>query len=190
MPRRTVPFVSGEYYHLYNRAVRRQMLFHNRGEYSLFLKKWREHVAPEQIAVIAYCLMPNHYHLLVRAGDDELSRHMQRFGVAFVRAWNLLREQTGVAFEGTFHAVHVDREEYLLHLSRYIHRNPAAAKLVLLPEDWEFSSYLEYLSLRDGSLPMPDVILREFGGSARYRRFVESASNSGAINHLKIDEDN
>jgi hypothetical protein len=133
--------------------------------------------------------MPNHYHLLVRAEDDQLSQHMRRFSLAFVKAWNRLREQSGVAFEGNFQAVHVDQTEYLLHLSRYIHRNPVEAQLVSRAEDWEFSSYRDYLQLRRGTLPLTELVLREFSGVAHYRSFVELVMNLASMNHLLIDDE-
>ncbi len=189
MPRRKETFVAGEHYHLYNRGVHRARLFHDRGEYLLFLTKWREHISPDAITVLAYCLMPNHYHLLVKAEDDRLSDHLHAFVLAFVKAWNKIREQTGAAFEGPFRAVHVDREEYLLHLTRYIHRNPLVAGMVSKAEDWEYSSYREYLRLRSGTLPVTEKILVQFAGVEHYRRFVELAPFDGSIRHLLIDDE-
>jgi putative transposase len=188
MPRRAVAFVAGEYYHLYDRGVHRNQVFHDRGEYLLFLTKWRQHISPGQITVIAYCLMPNHYHLLVKAGDNALAKHMHRFGLALVKAWNRIRGQSGVAFEGNFCAVHVDREEYLLHLTRYIHRNPLEAQLVVHPEEWEYSSYPEYLGIRQGSLPQMDSVLSQFSDRTHYRTFVEQQSDPGKIQHLMFDD--
>jgi REP element-mobilizing transposase RayT len=189
MPRRDIQFHAGEYYHLYNRGAFRNRVFHNRDEYALFLTKWRQQVKPAEVAVIAYCLMPNHYHLLVRAGDDQMGTHMHRFGTSFVKAWNRLRERTGVAFDGPFHAIHVDDEAYLFHLTRYIHRNPVAAGLVLRAEDWEFSSSGDYIGMRAGTLPQPELILREFSDVEAYRRFVEGSADESSIRHLLIDDE-
>jgi hypothetical protein len=80
---------------------------------------------------------------------------MQRFGVSYAKAINQRYDRVGSLFHGPFQAIHVDQEEYLVHLSRYIHLNPVAAGLVKRPEQWEFSSYLEYLGQRQGTLPLP-----------------------------------
>jgi hypothetical protein len=72
--------------------------------------------------------------------------------------------------------VHVDRNEYLVHLSRYIHLNPVVAGLAKQPEDWEFSSYRDYIGLHKGTLPEPEIILSQFLTRDAYREFVASYS--------------
>jgi putative transposase len=80
----------------------------------------------------------------------------------------------------------VDENSYLLHLSRYIHMNPVTAGLVTRPEDWAFSSYRDYVGLRDGTLPVPDVVLSQFPSRQTYQAFVESYRDQEAriIAHL------
>jgi len=109
---------------------------------------------------------------------DDLSRAMQRFTLAYTKAINERFGRVGSLFQGRFKAVHVGRDEYLLHLSRYIHLNPLAAGLVRRLEDWEFSSYPEYLGLRSGKLPRPDKVLSQFPSREAYREFVESYTES------------
>ncbi|MEM6522019.1 MAG: transposase, partial [Cyanobacteria bacterium P01_C01_bin.70] len=72
-----------------------------------------------------------------------------------------------------FQLIHVDSDEYLLNLTRYIHLNPVKDGLVKCPEDWEFSSYHEYVNLRLGTLPQPQYVLLHVGNAEAYRRFVE-----------------
>jgi putative transposase len=83
----------------------------------------------------------------------------------------------------------VDENSYLLHLSRYIHMNPVTAGLVTRPEGWAFSSYRDYVGLRDGTLPVPDVVLSQFPSRQTYRAFVESYRDQEAriIAHLLFD---
>jgi putative transposase len=118
--------------------------------------------------------MPNHFHLLVHPNDDQLSRRMQRLSISYTKAMNRRYERTGALFQGQFQAVRIDRNEYLLHLSRYIHLNPVAAGLVERPEAWEFSSYRDYLGQRSGTLPSADVILSQFSDRGMYQEFVDS----------------
>jgi len=207
MPRRNVPLVAGEYYHLYNRGHNREPIFLERANYDFFLRRLRQYVAPEHAQVIADVLMPNHYHLLVHAVTDDLSRAMQRFGISYTKAINRRFARVGSVFQGAFQATLVDRDAYLLHLTRYVHLNPVRARLVCRAEEWAFSSYREYVGLRNGTLPQAGVVLRFFVGKTgktsevsetsevwsearrRYRGFVEAyqAADRTCIAHLLFD---
>jgi REP element-mobilizing transposase RayT len=196
MPRRTIPLLAGNYYHLYNRGNNRQKVFVERENYLFFLRRVRQYLMGESQTsvwtdVVAYCLMPNHFHLLVCPRDDELSRRMQRFSISYTKAMNKRYERSGALFEGQFQAVHVDGDEYLLHLSRYIHLNPVEAGLCARPEDWEFSSYRDYVGLRQGRLPRPDIVLGQFSSRDEYRAFVESfrPDDLEIIAHLLFEDD-
>jgi hypothetical protein len=135
--------------------------------------------------------MPNHFHLLLCPADDQFSRHMQRFSISYTKAINKRFDRVGALFQGKFQALLVDRNETLLHLSRYVHLNPVEAGLVKRAQDWEFSSYREYVGLRPGTLPRPGVILSQFPTSDGYRRFVESyePADKGIISRLLVDGD-
>ena len=207
MPRRLTPLISGEYYHVYSRGNNRQVIFWARENYLFFLRRMRDYFLYEQpkaggpevskasglwpaISVIAYCLMPNHFHLLLQPHDDSLSRRMQRLLISYTKAINERFDRVGALFQGQFQAIRVDSDEYLLHLSRYIHLNPVAAGLVQRPEAWEFSSYREFVGLRKGSLVRPEIILGQFSVLSEYRQFVEAylPSDRERIAHLLFSE--
>ena len=191
MPYRKIELRAGHYYHLYNRGVDRRPIFFCDENWGYMLRRVRHYFLPELIDVLAYCLMPNHYHLLVYLKRDDLAtRVMQPFGLSYTKAVNKQQSRTGPLFEGRFQARWVDRDEYLLHLSRYIHLNPVAAGLVARPEDWTFSSYREYLGLREGTLPATDGILAQFASRQAYREFVESYREQDVrvIEHLLFEE--
>ena len=203
MPQRQVPLVAGEYYHIYNRGNNRQRIFFARENYLFFLRRVREYLmdqtseVPETSdvfhasgTIVAYCLMPNHFHLLLAPCDDALSRRMQRLLISYTKAMNERYQRTGSLFEGQFQAARVDNDEYLLHLSRYIHLNPVLAGLVLRPQDWEFSSYREFIGVRSGTLPCPELVLAQLGGPADYRAFVEAYQprDRDKIAGLQFDE--
>jgi len=134
-------------------------------------------------------LMPNHYHLLVHLEANDLAKPMQRFALSYTNAMNKRYGRVGSLFQGRFQAKHVDRDEHLTHLSRYIHLNPVASGLVRRPEDWEFSSYPEFIGLRNGTLPRSDIVLSQFPSPEAYREFVEAYVESKAqmIRHLMLD---
>lgn len=203
MPHRDIPLVAGEYYHVYNRGNNRQDIFFEEENYIFFLRRLREHLvqpAAPFVTLVAYCLMPNHFHLILQPQDDDLSHHMQLFGISYTKAINKRYDRVGALFQGQFRAKRIDRNEYLLHLSRYIHLNPVRAGLVKRPEDWAFSSYREYLGLRQGKLPKPDIVLAQFQTSevyqtsevcGSYRKFVAAylPTDSDRIAHLMLDDD-
>ena len=179
MPRREIAFEPGEYYHLYNRGVNRERIFVEPENYLFFLRRLREHLM-SVLEVVAYCLMPTHYHLLVQVKQtsevcetSEVSAAMMRLAVSYTKAVNRRYERVGPLFQGAFQARHVERDEYLLQVSRYIHLNPWAAGYVGHAEEWEYSSYPDYLGLRQGILPAPGAVLGQFSSPNAYRQFVE-----------------
>ena len=191
MPYRKIEFRAGHYYHLYNRGVNRQPIFFCDDNWGYFIKRIRHYFQPKLIDVVAYCLMPTHYHLLVCLKIDSLSKQiMQPFGLSYTKAINRQQGRVGSLFQGPFQAVWVDKDEYLLHLSRYIHMNPVTAGLVARPEEWVFSSYRDYIGLREGTLPVPGVVLSQFSSCQAYRAFVESYRDQDVrvIDHLLFEE--
>jgi len=223
MPRRKVIFAPGEFYHLYNRGVNRDRIYFARDNSLYFLRKLREYYFDESstqsagvcasnftvaraqgsagpdarpVQVISYCLMPNHYHLLVRLHCNNLSDRMQSLSQAYTNAINRSLGRVGPLFQGRFQARHVDREEYLMHVSRYIHLNPVVAGIVRNPADWEFSSYRDIAGLRDRPtpkrrpIPEPEPLFRTFSTIEKYREFVEVRGPSlpERMRHLAIDE--
>jgi len=189
VPRRKIDFVVGEYYHVYNRGNNRAEIFFDRDCYLFFLERFTEHVNSSFAAVVAYCLLPNHYHFLLQLKSTEFSDAMQAFGTSYTKAVNKRFDRVGPLFQGRFQAIHVDRDEYLVHLSRYIHLNPVVAQLVKQPLHWEMSSYAEYMGCREGLFVVRDSILKHFDTADAYRRFVEVDTSDAAISieHLMLD---
>ncbi len=174
MPRRKRNLQPGRYYHLYNRGNNHQAIFFERENYLYFLKQFRRHLAEQTVHTIAYCLMPNHYHFLIYLRNDSLSAAMHKFSLSYTNAINRRYRRCGSLFQGRYQTIHVDGNDYLLNLTRYIHLNPVKAGLVKHPEDWEFSSYRDYINLRQGTLPKPDEVRQQAGSAQAYRIFVET----------------
>ena len=189
MPRRETPFLPDQYYHFYNRGNNRQAVFMERDNYLYFLKGINKYLLGH-VDVLAYCLMPTHYHLLVRVrlpqtsevlktsevsaseASRQVSLAMQKFGISYTKAINKRFARVGALFQGQFQGKPVRIHEHLLSLCVYIHANPVKDGLVALPEDWEFSNYLEWLGLRSDMLVNREFILENFGTPEEYRQFV------------------
>lgn len=173
MPYRRGEFEKGQYYHIYNRGANRQNIFFTRDNYLYCLKLVKKYTEKYMVTVIAYCLMPNHYHFLLRQESEQpLSAFINALFNAYVQALNKQRNRTGTLFEGRFKHVRVDRDDYILHLCRYIHLNPLEAGLVAKPEQWAFSNYLEWIEKRAGTLKDENFITGYFPNPQEYQQFV------------------
>lgn len=198
MPHREAALIPGSYYHIYNRGHNGANIFYESANYDFFLRQFKKYIAGKHAKVIAYVLMPNHYHFLLQVTTSDFSHAMQNFSISFVKAMNKRYSLTGALFQGAFQAKLVEKDEYLLHLSRYIHLNPVTTGLVESPEEWIYSSYLEYVDQRNGTLPEPEIVLSQFETSEvsetsevyrRYREFTEApvANHQKTIAHLVFD---
>lgn len=189
MPRRKLEFRAGCYYHLYNRGHNRSNIFFDRQNYLYFLRQLHRYLVQQDVDIVAYCLMPNHYHLLVYLQTDDLSNRMQACMLSYTKAINQRYQRCGSLFQGRFQAIWVNTDQYLLHLTRYIHLNPVKAGFVTRPEDWEFSSYQDYLELRQGQLLAMPQFHSELGSTSDYRKFVESeiAQPSAGLQAFLLD---
>jgi putative transposase len=174
LPGQNPPLLPGNYYHLYNRGVNRQPIFFEPGNWGFFIRKMGEYFLPDLVEILAYCLMPNHYHILAQVnGRDISAKVMQPFGTSYVKAINKQQNRVGPLYQGPFKAKHVDNAAYLAHLTRYIHLNPVRAGLAAHPADWPYSSYLDYIGRRQGKLPQTRLIMSQFPSPGDYQEFVE-----------------
>jgi putative transposase len=161
-------------YHVFNRGAHKARIFVKDDDYRRLLEMLERYTKRYVVSVVAYCLMPNHYHLVVRQDPGgSISGFLKTTFNAFVQAINLLRKHSGTLFQGSAKGILVDSDEYAMQLIRYIHLNPVAAKLVRDPEDWEYSDYREWTGMK--SSPLFDPAFRQgfFKTSSDYRRFVE-----------------
>jgi len=183
MPRRTTPFVSDIYYHFYNRGNNRQAVFFEADNYLYFLSGVKKYLLPVA-QIVAYGLMPTHYHVLVRIKNQtsevfktsevsaQVSRAMQKFLISYTKAINKRFSRVGALFQGQFQAKPIQTYSHLLNLCVYIHANPVKDGLVALPEDWIYSNYLEWLGQRDGTLIDHGFIQEHFSSPAEYQELV------------------
>jgi putative transposase len=203
---------NGEYYHIYNRGVDKREAFIDEEDYRRFLTCLREFNRSDSIGslyepnlremkkgsstpmgvelpfskvveIVAYCLNPNHYHLIMRQVTEKgIERFMQKVGTGYTNYFNRRYERSGALFQGKFKSVHIDSNEYLLHLSAYVNRNyqihgyahsDGGKSLENTPSEWTYCSTLDYLGKRDGTLCEKDVILGQFRDVRDYKAFLD-----------------
>lgn len=196
-------FVNGQYYHVYNRGVAKQKIFHDTQDYlhylhtlSFYLEKdpdnklsalsaiQRAKILSKEpqlplVEILAYCLMPNHFHLIVKQLSDEgITTFLRRTSNSYARAYNTRYDRVGTLYQGRFSAVLVENDEQLLHLSRYIHLNPFIANLCDKPEEYQWSSYrLNYLQNISDRLCHPKFVISLMGSSTEYKQFIDEYSD-------------
>jgi REP element-mobilizing transposase RayT len=207
-------YVENGFYHIYNRGVEKRIVFEDPQDYNVFLKYISEVLSPAdqnitttkyimqglslqsirrpvksyygRLEMLAYCLMPNHFHFLIRQNDkDALEGLMRSLMTRYSMYFNKKYNRVGSLFQGRYKAVLVNEESYLLHLSRYIHMNPMEYSLNL---ENAHSSYLEYLGKRKTSWLHPDIVLGYFNNKVlpdfkkinSYKSFIQTYQKDGS----------
>jgi len=172
MPRRE-PFARGNYYHIYNRGAGRQAIFLEERNYLYALRLLKKVAAESSVTVVAYCLLPNHYHWLLRQdGQIPAGKVPTRVFGSYTQAFNRAYERSGTLFEGPYKARLVDVEAHLVNLCSYIHLNAVHHGLVDTPDAWPYSNYLEWIDRRRGTLVDRDLIRAYFAAPQEYEDFV------------------
>lgn len=201
MPQRNTvkTFIAGGYYHAYNRGVEKRDIFLDDQDYRVFLHLLKYYLSPQdkqqvhplinlqgfvlvrprplanlekEVELLAFCLMPNHFHLLIKQiTQTGMSKLMRRLLTTYAMYFNSRYDRVGHLFQSSYKAVLVDKDEYLLHLSRYIHLNPSELTGIILV-NYQYSSYAYFLRRKRASWVKPDFILSYF--SSNYEDFVES----------------
>lgn len=168
MPYRTTQLVNDNFYHVYNRGVAKLPIFSNKSDYQRFLetityyqikgpkprfsylirKKFLDFNKSQKIVeIIAYCLMPNHFHLLVKqCGEGGITEFARKFSDSYTKYYNIKYKRVGPLFQGEFKAILIQSDEQLVHLMRYIHLNPLVGNLTKDLLNYPWSSHFEYLN--------------------------------------------
>lgn len=205
MPARNIPLVSDQVYHIFNKIQNGEPLFtlksycrpminalwyYQYAAPSMKLSCFRHQSAGERpkiieslhngkrlVDILAYCLMPNHFHLLVQQKESNgVSLYMSKVQNSITRFINIKKKQKGHIFIGQFKAVRVEKETLLLHVSRYIHLNPYTGYVTRSIEEtkkFSWSSYHEYVA-NSGGICQQQLILSHFKTKQKYEKFIES----------------
>ena len=132
-------------YHVMNRGAGKKLIYKTNLHKLLFLELLEDAHKTFGIEIHAYCLMDNHYHLLLKTPHANLARAMRHINGVYTQKYNKLEKTDGALFRGRYKAIIVSYDEYFLNVSRYIHLNPVAAKIVNSPEEYPWSSYQSYI---------------------------------------------
>ena len=143
MPRRVRERTAGLVFHVLNRAAKRAVLFEHPRDYAAFVRLLEQAVDRSHVALFAYCIMPNHWHLvLAPKTDGAVSGFMHWLTTTHARRWHNARGLTGLGavYQGRFKAIPIRRDSHFVWVCRYVERNPLRASLVTRAEDWQWSS--------------------------------------------------
>jgi putative transposase len=181
MPRKLRIDSEGLWHHVMNRGIDRAPIFDD-ATTRIFLVDLRDACGRYGVEGHGYCMLPNHYHLLLHTPQAGLSQAMQRLSSRFTPAVNRLRERDGPVFKGRFRSISLEDDAHLVRVSHYIHRNPVEPGLTAAPEDWAWSSAGAYL----GSASKPErlhvnELLKMFGTAnpvAAYAGFLAMRSET------------
>jgi len=175
MSRRPRVFAPGLLYHVIVRGNQRRKTFRCDDDYKAYLDRLEKYRAKHHVRIYAYCLMPNHVHLLVETGSIPLAKFMQGLQQSYTQHFNRSYRKVGHLFQGRYKAIICDRDKYLLALVRYIHLNPVRAKLTTRPERYAYSGHNSYLTNGTAKIVEVTPILKLLGGKKAYERFVLEA---------------
>jgi putative transposase len=192
-------FAAGHYYHVYNRGVEKRLIFMDDQDYIVFLGLLKKYLSGEkpdivlqnrhlakpltdEVQLLAYCLMPNHFHLLFhQLTDSGITKLMQRVVTGYVMYFNHRHHRVGALFQRRYKASLINSDAYLHHISRYIHMNPADF------EKWPYSSLPNYMGKKQASWLNPKSVMDLFDNSPEsYLKFVrEYAESKQELTELK-----
>lgn len=220
--RKTV-FTNGEIYHIFNRGIEKRIIFSNTRDFqravdtfnyyrfvnpslrfSHFIRLEKD-VRKEtlerlykndlQVEILSYCLMPNHFHFLLRqVNGNGISKFVANVTNSYTKFFNTKYDRVGPLVQGLFKAVHVDDDEQLIHVSRYIHLNPVTS-YIIKPEEmssYRWSSYPQYTGIDNPDVIEKKTVLNFFKTKNDYRKFVldqvDYARTLEQIKHLTLEE--
>jgi len=162
----------GALYHITSRGNARQDIFKIKKDFTDFLVILKENIERYNWQCYAYCLMSNHYHLLIKTLDPNLSQGMRQLNGVYTQKYNYNHKTVGHLFQGRYKAILVDEEKYFYELVRYVALNPVRAKMVKRPENYHWSSHREMLIDDEDNVTERNHILKKFDGLEEYKKYI------------------
>jgi len=174
---------EGEFYHVYNRGVNKQVIFNDKEDYAVFMNLLKRYLDDQvsidnrgnvyenysdRVELLAFCLMPNHFHMLLhlKEGTDGITELMRKVSGSYTTYYNKRHNRVGHLFQGVFKASRISDDSYLSHISRYIHLNPKNHL------SWSYSSYPLFIGSATAGWVKPEQAMVGMGYE-EYKKFVE-----------------
>jgi REP element-mobilizing transposase RayT len=183
-------FDYNSFYHIYNRSIGNELLFRYEKDYEYFLDKMKRFLSPSS-DIIAYCLIPNHFHLIIKINEPKdlpagvrhwedlpdgrksksIDQTLKNFFNSYTRSYNIAYKRHGRLFQHGYKFKEIKTEEYLMWLIYYIHRNPVHHHLSFKCENWVFSSYNDFIN---NSMSSSKFVYELFGGKDEFIELTSS----------------
>jgi putative transposase len=187
--RRKEKFEVDEYYHVFNRGVEKRRIFYKKADYERFINyliifnttesswkinnknKFEIDDEKQLVKIIAYCINPNHFHLILRENkEDGISRFMKKICTGYAMYFNKKNERSGILFQGRYKASHISTDDLLLYISAYVNCN-SEIHGIETAEKYPWCSFPEYLNINTKGICNKDLILNQFKGLEEYKKF-------------------
>ncbi len=198
MPSKNVikQYGEGHFYHVYNRGVNKQIIYSDKEDYAVFMNLLKRYLSPEKsednrgnvyenyserVELNAFCLMPNHFHLLLYLDKNtaSITELMRKVSGSYTTYYNKRHNRVGHLFQGVFKASLIDDEAYLEHITRYIHLNPRDYM------QWEYSSLSQYLGKLFSNWVKPERVMMD-KSTAEYSSFIQDhADYKNTLDEIK-----
>lgn len=223
MPYRHIPFITGEIYHIFNRSIAKQPILKRKNDYEriynlidfyrfnkpklrfshynrLALKERKEFLdnlysSDKLLDISAFCLMPNHIHLLVKQNKENgITTFMSNIQNSYAKYFNTKNKRTGALFQSMFKSVRIESDEQIIHTARYIHLNPLTSyvlKDINKLENYPWSSFYNYMKKQSSGFIDKEVIMGYFSSPAEFEKFtldqIEYQRELEKIKHLMLE---
>jgi putative transposase len=171
----------GAFYHIASRGNARQNIFKTKRDYIEFLNILNGNLKRYNWECYAYCLMSNHYHLLIKTLDPNLSLGMRQLNGVYTQKFNHLHKTVGHVFQGRYKAILIDEEKYFYELVRYVALNPVRAKIVKNPDNYLWSSHREMISKSKDNICERYKVLKKFENIGEYKKYINQKTEDNDV---------
>ncbi len=184
---KNVNLLPGNFYHVFNQGVNKENLFFEKKNYYYFFKLYEKYIVPVT-DTYAYCLLKNHFHLLIKIKNSDLNviQQFSNFFNSYTKSVNKMYKRSGSLFTRKFKRIHVNNIHYLIQLISYIHKNPEKHGFVKNYKEYPFSSYLTVLSDKKSKIKKQDV-LKWFSGLKGFKKYHNLNINDINIEPLLLE---